>query len=226
MTRTAATKFQVRWRKSDEPDTLWSSPVDVGKDGNVKVPGLERVSDYVFQARAGSECGAWSDWVIQTFNMPEAAAPEAVSSLTAQSVADGVHLAWASIIADGGTVFSIERSTSADSGFAERMQTRATAYTDPETSGTIYYYRVRAINYRGGVGPYSNVVSSKGVSVDVLGDDVAAAQTAADNAQHAADAANAQLAAIASDNTLSPAEKPAVIRDYDVITTEQAGIDG
>jgi len=43
MTKTAATKFQVRWRKSDEPDTLWSSPVDVGKDGNVKVPGLERV---------------------------------------------------------------------------------------------------------------------------------------------------------------------------------------
>jgi len=56
--------------------------------------------------------------------------------------------------------------------------------------------------------------------VDALGDDVAAAQTAADNAQHAADAANTQLADIASDSILSPAEKPAVIRDYDVITTE------
>jgi predicted phage tail protein len=175
MTKTAATKFQVRWRKSDEPDTLWSSPVDVGKDGNIDVPGLERVTDYVFQARAGSACGAWSDWVVQTFNMPEAAAPEAVSSLTAQSVADGVHLSWASIIADGGTKFAIERSTSSDSGFAERARTTATAYTDPETSGTVFYYRVRAVNYRGSFGPYSNVVSSQGVAVDALGDDVAAA---------------------------------------------------
>lgn len=120
MTKTAATKFQVRWRKSDEPDTLWSSPVDVGKDGNVKVPGLERVTDYVFQARAGSDCGAWSDWIVQTFNMPDATLPSAVTSLTAQSVADGVHLAWASVIADGGTIFSIERSSNATSGFTER----------------------------------------------------------------------------------------------------------
>jgi len=220
MTKTAATKFQVRWRKSDEPDTLWSSPVDVGKDGNVKVPGLERVTDYVFQARAGSDCGAWSDWIVQTFNIPDATAPSAVTSLTAQSVADGVHLSWASIIADGGTKFAIERSTASDSGFAERARTTATAYTDPETSGTVFYYRVRAVNYRGSFGPYSNVVSSQGVAVDALGDDVAAAQTAADNAQHAADAANTQLANIASDSILSPAEKPAVIRDYDVITTE------
>jgi len=131
-----------------------------------------------------------------------------------------VHLSWASIIADGGTKFAIERSTASDSGFAERARTTATAYTDPETSGTVFYYRVRAVNYRGSFGPYSNVVSSQGVAVDALGDDVAAAQTAADNAQHAADAANTQLANIASDSILSPAEKPAVIRDYDVITTE------
>lgn len=71
MSKTAAVKFQVRWRKNDEPDTLWSSPVDVGKDGHVNVPGLERVNDYVFQARAGSACGAWSDWVVQTFNTPD-----------------------------------------------------------------------------------------------------------------------------------------------------------
>jgi hypothetical protein len=85
----------VRWRKNDEPDTLWSSPVDVGKDGNIDVPGLERVTDYVFQARAGSACGAWSDWVVQTFNVPESGAPGTVTSLTASSLADGVHLAWA-----------------------------------------------------------------------------------------------------------------------------------
>jgi len=44
-------------------------------------------------------------------------------------------------------------------------------------------------------------------------------------AQAAADAANAALADIASDGILSPVEKPVVIRDYNVITTEQPGID-
>jgi hypothetical protein len=47
----------------------------------------------------------------------------------------------------------------------------------------------------------------------------------ADQASSDAAAANAQLADIASDNLLTPGEKPLVIRDYNVITTEQAGID-
>lgn len=46
-----------------------------------------------------------------------------------------------------------------------------------------------------------------------------------DNAAADALAANAELANIASDNVLSQGEKPVVIRDYNVITTEQAGID-
>jgi len=52
-----------------------------------------------------------------------------------------------------------------------------------------------------------------------------AMQQGIQDASSAAAAANAQLAAIASDNILSPAEKPTVMRNYSVITTEQAGID-
>jgi hypothetical protein len=44
-------------------------------------------------------------------------------------------------------------------------------------------------------------------------------------AQAAADAANAALANIASNNILSPSEKPAVVQDYTDITNEKAGID-
>lgn len=44
-------------------------------------------------------------------------------------------------------------------------------------------------------------------------------------AQEAADTANATLANIASDGLLTPVEKPTVIRDHTVITSEQAGID-
>lgn len=50
-------------------------------------------------------------------------------------------------------------------------------------------------------------------------------KTEADNAAADALAANAELANIASDNVLSQGEKPVVIRDTNVITTEQAGID-
>jgi predicted phage tail protein len=56
------------------------------------------------------------------------------------------------------------------------------------------------------------------VSISNLNTEVAAAQASAT-------LANAELDNIASDNILSPAEKPTVIRDYSVITTEQAGID-
>lgn len=45
------------------------------------------------------------------------------------------------------------------------------------------------------------------------------------NASINADSSNAQLAEIASDGKLTPAEKKIVVRDYTVITTEQGGID-
>lgn len=52
-----------------------------------------------------------------------------------------------------------------------------------------------------------------------------AAQDAADAAALAASNANAMLADIASDSLLTPDEKPRVIQDAAVITSEQAGID-
>lgn len=133
MTKTAAIAFEVRWRKNNDPANLWSSPVSVSADGHVSVPGLERVTDYIFEARAISGCGAKSAWATQTFNLPDAPA------------------------------------------------------------GTL---------------------TLAGIETEVT------------NAQTDADTANAQLADIASDNILSPAEKPTVMRDYSVITSEQAGIDG
>ena len=51
------------------------------------------------------------------------------------------------------------------------------------------------------------------------------AVTAAGNAQTAANTANADIANMVSDNVLSQVEKPTLIQDYSVITTEQAGID-
>lgn len=52
-----------------------------------------------------------------------------------------------------------------------------------------------------------------------------AAQTTANTALSDAATANTALANIASDNILSPSEKPAIVQDYGVITSEQSGID-
>ncbi|MDD3965340.1 MAG: hypothetical protein PHD99_04830 [Candidatus Moranbacteria bacterium] len=51
------------------------------------------------------------------------------------------------------------------------------------------------------------------------------AQTTANTASANAATANTALTNLASDNILSPVEKPSVVQDYAVITAEQAGID-
>jgi len=81
--------------------------------------------------------------------------------------------------------------------------------------------------------------SAAASSITTLQSSVAAAQSSANaaqttantavsdaaTAQTAANTANTALANIASDNILSPSEKPSVVQDYGVITSEQAGID-
>ncbi|WDF73478.1 hypothetical protein [Novosphingobium sp. KACC 22771] len=64
---------------------------------------------------------------------------------------------------------------------------------------------------------------------ETLGDIATAASDAASaaaTAQAAANLANAGLADIAADNVLTPGEKPQVVLNYNVLVTEQSGIDG
>lgn len=87
MTKTAAVAYEVRWRKTADPTNQWSSPVTVGADGHVSVPGLERVTDYVFEARSISACGAKSAWATQTVNLPDAP----VGTLTLSTLNKGLN---------------------------------------------------------------------------------------------------------------------------------------
>jgi hypothetical protein len=87
-----------------------------------------------------------------------------------------------------------------------------------------YEFEVRAVS---ACGAKSDWVSGTHTVPDVPAgnlrlDDI---KTEVDNAAADALAANQELANIASDNILSQGEKPVVIRDTNVITTEQAGID-
>lgn len=84
--------------------------------------------------------------------------PAAPSSLTALANKGNVTLNWIDNSKNEET-FSIERSLSADSGFAEIASVAANTTTFLDTTGakkTYYYYRVRAVNANG-VSDYSNV---------------------------------------------------------------------
>lgn len=87
-----------------------------------------------------------------------------------------------------------------------------------------YDFEVRAVS---SCGARSAWVSSAQSISDVGPNNIVLAdvKTQADNAAADALAANQELANIASDNVLSQGEKPTVIRDVNVITAEQTGID-
>jgi hypothetical protein len=116
--------------------------------------------------------------------------------------------------------------------WAKIAEVSGTRFVDNEvTIGTTYKYKIVAITPGEVSSPYSNIVTATPSVVDASSLDpavlaeITAAQAAADAAQADADAANTSLANIASDNILSPVEKPQVILDYNVITSEQSGID-
>jgi hypothetical protein len=225
MAVSAAEYYEVRWRVKGN-DEAWSAPRRVSPVSEVVIEELDRNTQYEFEVRAVSNCGAKSIWVPNDYTVPGAVPPTSVYTLTAQPLADGVHLGWTSIATPAaGIESSIERSANGTTGWAERARVRSTAYTDPETSGSTYYYRVRYVNFAGQFGTYSPIVSSNGVNVGSIGTNASNALADAAAAQADADAANAALADIASDGILSPVEKPVVIRDYNVIVAEQAGID-
>ncbi len=85
--------------------------------------------------------------------------------------------------------------------------------------GEYYLIRVRAVNALGVKGPWC--LHQLHRVAEPPNDSAAAAEAA----QEAAEEALARLDDIASDNVLTPGEKPAVMLDFQVITSEQAGID-
>lgn len=95
----------------------------------------------------------------------------------------------------------------------------------PSVKAGTYLARVRAVN-ASGIGSVPTVSSALAVADQTMQPTtVTTLQTEVATAQSSANAANAELANIASDGIVSAAEKPTVIRDWSVISSEQAGID-
>lgn len=219
--------LEVRYRldNSNAPWTVKTFPAD---STSIRLTeGVVRGQAYDVEARYIGDNGVPSAWVPQAVTVANpSTVPLAPTGLTALGVADGVALKWtAPDLQPSDVEYVVERSANGSTGWAAVHRTRATGWTDPLVDETVWWYRVKAESFAGVSSAYSNIVSENGVALASVQAAVDAADAAASAAQAAADAANLALADIASDSLLTPDEKPQVIRDNNVILTEQPGID-
>jgi hypothetical protein len=167
MAVSAPDHYEVRWRQTGT--VQWGEVSTIKPTDEIVVEGLDRAKTYDFEVRAVAACGAKSAWVTGSHAPASNPVPLTITSITASSLADGVHLAWTiASNAPAGIEYSVERSANGTTGWTARTSVRALAYTDPETSGTVYYYRVQAIAFGGTTGPYSSVVNSAGTNVGAI----------------------------------------------------------
>ncbi len=132
-----------------------------------------------------------------------------VQSLTANWTGDATAIHYA--------------EASQDYGEWQPMKVNAlSASLDGITAGA-WRVRVQAL-YPGGVSPWTTGTRTVATPTQTA-TDAAAAAAAAAAAQASANAALADIANIVSDNVLSKGEKSAVIQDWSVLSSEQAGID-
>lgn len=201
----AALQYQARWRKSTDPDTSWSAPVAVGADGHINVPGLQQVSDYVFQARARSGCGAWSAWAVQLFNHPQLTYP-APSLPNVTGAPDGVHVVFGPDPQSGDLWYEIQRAPDnggAPGAWATVAKTQSTVWDDVVTDANQYWYRFRTIDYQGNASDWVMISNPVAVSVSTpaINEAVQAANAAIGQTQQ--DVTNLQTQA---DSTLAQVE--------------------
>lgn len=131
--------------------------------------GLNALTAYDYRVRAYNAGGdsAYSNVFTVTTLAPPVPAPLPPSDLSAAVESPGaIRLRWSDNSANE-TSFKIERSTTADGGFAQvaAVPPDATTYLDTGLeAATQYYYRVRATN-TGGNSAYSNTASATTTSV-------------------------------------------------------------
>jgi predicted phage tail protein len=164
---------------------------------------------------------------ISALTITNQAGPSAVSLESAEVVDPAattqlLTIAWAAV--PGALAYEVEWRK--DNGEWSSLGTLTGLSVDVRGAGAgDYVARVRAKGTGQAYSLYSYSNTFTLGAATTLPTTVAEIQAEANQASTSAAAANAQLADIASDNLLTPGEKPVVIRDYNVITTEQAGID-
>ena len=151
-----AAKYEVYRARSKDGDYIKYSTTTGTSYTNTSY--IENGTTYYYKVRAlksDGTAGAWSSIVAVTYKQ----------TLSAPAVTGGNDsqgrptLTWKAV--SGAAKYEVYRARSKDGTYTKYSTTTGTAYTNSSylTSGTTYYYKVRALDANGNAGPYSAVVS-------------------------------------------------------------------
>ena len=155
-----AAKYEVYRARSKDGDYIKYSTVTGTSYTNTSY--IENGNTYYYKVRAlksDGTAGAWSSVVSVTYRAASTgtlSAPAVTGSTDSQG---RPTLKWNAV--SGAAKYEIYRSYSRDGSYSKYSTQTSTAYTNSSylTSGTTYYYKVRALDANGNAGPYSAVVS-------------------------------------------------------------------
>ena len=155
-----AAKYEVYRARSKDGDYIKYATVTGTSYTNTSY--IESGSTYYYKVRAldaNGTAGAWSSIVSVTYRAVS------TGTLSAPTVTGGTDsqgrptLKWNAVT--GAAKYEVYRSYSRDGSYSKYSTQTSTGYTNSSylTSGTTYYYKVRALKSDGTAGPYSAVVS-------------------------------------------------------------------
>ena len=155
-----AAKYEVYRARSRSGEYIKYSTVTGTSYTNTSY--IEDGNTYYYKVRAldaNGTAGAWSSIVSVTYRAAS------TGTLSAPAVTGGNDsrgrptLKWNAV--SGAAKYEIYRSYSRDGSYSKYSTQTSTAYTNSSylTSGTTYYYKVRALDANGNAGPYSAAVS-------------------------------------------------------------------
>ena len=155
-----AAKYEVYRARSRSGEYIKYSTVTGTSYTNTSY--IEDGNTYYYKVRAldaNGTAGAWSSIVSVTYR---AASTGTLSAPTVTGSTDSQGrptLKWNAV--SGAAKYEIYRSYSRDGSYSKYSTQTSTSYTNSSylTSGTTYYYKVRALKSDGTAGPYSAVVS-------------------------------------------------------------------
>ena len=151
-----AAKYEVYRARSKDGDYIKYATVTGTSYTNTSY--IENGTTYYYKVRAldaNGTAGAWSSVVSVTYKQTLPA-----PTVTGGNDAQGrPTLKWKAVT--GAAKYEIYRSYSRDGSYSKYSTQTSTAYTNSSylTSGTTYYYKVRALDANGNAGPYSAAVS-------------------------------------------------------------------
>ena len=157
---TGAAKYEVYRARSKDGDYIKYSTVTGTSYTNTSY--IENGNTYYYKVRAlksDGTAGAWSSIVSVTYRAASTGTLPAPAVTGGNDSQGRPTLKWKAVT--GAAKYEIYRSYSRDGSYSKYSTQTSTAYTNSSylTSGTTYYYKVRALDANGNAGPYSAVVS-------------------------------------------------------------------